>query len=243
MSDFGQSGSKRAPRGRPKKKPGYDREKEIDDLVQTAVTLFAVPFDDRDDRPDDAPSINSVAGIMKTSRVRVRKLLITADYYSSAASRRVQALFAQGRTIEQICEETGLKRQTVNSLLPYRKGCYNLTDPPQYAENCRVFRKRKRVCEQLSMHLDETGCYRHLWEAIKAFENYPFRTESEERLQYTVNCDRICFGSRTFCKEEIEAAFHKVRDKQKAEGCVKRENSPCCKELYAVFLRFGVCNL
>lgn len=32
---------------RPKKKPGYDREVEIADLIATAAALFDVPYDDR----------------------------------------------------------------------------------------------------------------------------------------------------------------------------------------------------
>ena len=53
--------AKKAPRGRPIKKPGYDREKEIQELIEQAVTLFCYPFDDRCDRVSDAPTIKAVA--------------------------------------------------------------------------------------------------------------------------------------------------------------------------------------
>ncbi len=242
MSDFGPKRMGTAPRGRPKKKPDYDREIEIDSLIQQAATLFSVPFDDRDERPPDAPSINSVAKEMNISRMKVRKLLITADYYSSAASREVQRRQSNGQTVDQICEATGLKKQTVNSLLPYRKGVYNLEDPPLYAENCRVFRRRKQACEQLSDHQDETACCRFLWEAIQAFEQYPFRTEDGRTIKYRLDCERLCFGNGTYCRKEIEEAYYRIREVQLRDGCVSPSNCQCCNELYTVFLRIGACN-
>ena len=66
-------------RGRPKKKPGYDRAEVIDDLLVKAVEFFGTPFDDREERPEDAPTI-----------------VITARYYSTAMSRKVQALQDEG---------------------------------------------------------------------------------------------------------------------------------------------------
>ena len=60
MSGFAPTRMGTAPRGRQRKKPDYDREKEIDELVQKAVTFFSLPFDDRDERMPDASSLNSV---------------------------------------------------------------------------------------------------------------------------------------------------------------------------------------
>lgn len=47
-------------------------------MIQQAVELFQYPYDDRKDRPADAPSVTSVAEEMHTSRIRVRKMLISA---------------------------------------------------------------------------------------------------------------------------------------------------------------------
>ena len=242
MSEIGPKCCEKAQRGRPKKRPEYNREREINDLIQRVIDLYGTPYDDRDERPPDATSINSIAQQLNISRLKVRKLLITADYYSSAESREVKRLHDSGYDVDQICQQTGKKKQTVNSLLPYRKGVYKLEDPPLYAENCRSFRKRKQVCEQLSEHLDEDGCCRFLWNAIQAFEHYPFRKLDGSRIQYSINCDQLCFGHTTRCREEVEAAFHKIRDLQRKDGCVKWENCPCCEELYTIFLRIGACN-
>ena len=52
MSDIGpkrqtQKRVEKAKRGRPEKKPGYDKAEVIDDLLKKAVELFEEPFDDR----------------------------------------------------------------------------------------------------------------------------------------------------------------------------------------------------
>ena len=51
---------------------------------------------------------------MDTSLLRLKKLLITAGYYSTELSRKVQSLFDQGVSIEEICEETGLSNVDSN---------------------------------------------------------------------------------------------------------------------------------
>lgn len=239
MNDFGQCGSKRVKRGRPKKKPNYDREKEIDDLIQQAVTLFEVPYDDRDERSPDAPTIKSVAAAMNTSRVRLKKLLITAGYYSSETSRKVQMLLSQGYTINQIIQETGLSSAGVNAVLPYKRGVYNLEDPPLYSEICKQFRKRKRACEQLIDHLDESDSQKYLWEAIQAFENYSFQMESGKRFKYTIENECLYLEGQTFPRNEIETVFYKIRELKRTGSVIDKKNSQCCDMIYTIFLRIG----
>ncbi len=61
-------------------------------MLDKAVELFKIPYDDRDERPPNAPTISFVAEKMDTTRLRVRKLLITAEFYSSDMSRRIAEL-------------------------------------------------------------------------------------------------------------------------------------------------------
>lgn len=75
------AGHAKAKRGRPKKKPGYDRTKIIDELLAKTVELFGMPYDDREERPEDSPTIASVANTLQMTPLKVRKLLITAGYY------------------------------------------------------------------------------------------------------------------------------------------------------------------
>ena len=53
-------GTEKAKRGRPKKKPDYDREKEIEAFQARAVELFVEPYDDRIEPSEDAPSVREV---------------------------------------------------------------------------------------------------------------------------------------------------------------------------------------
>ena len=80
-------------RGRPKKKPDYDRDKEIEAFQAKAVEFFGEPYDDRIERSEDAPSIRDVAAAMDTTPLRVRKMLVTAGVYSTRLSRKVQKLY------------------------------------------------------------------------------------------------------------------------------------------------------
>ena len=97
----------KAKRGRPKKKLDYDREKEIEALQQKVIDLFGVPFDDRVERSEAAPSIREIAKALDTTPLTVRKILVTTGYYSTKHSRKVQELYEQGCTIQEIMERTG----------------------------------------------------------------------------------------------------------------------------------------
>ena len=249
MNDFGhkcQGGDipPKARRGRPKKKPDYDIEQNINDLLETAVSLFKIPYDDRVDRPEGAPSISQVAARMGTSRMRVRKLLITAGYYTTDTSRKVQKLFDQGMSVQDISKKLKLGRSAVHNMLPYKKGIYKLEDPTLNAEQCQQFQSRKKTCEILHEHLDEDCCDRYLWEAIQVFEGFNFRTPDNCRIKYSVDCETICFGHLRIARKEISKAYRKARQIQNEEGCVCSPERLCCqgaREIYTVFLRIGVC--
>ena len=241
---IGQTGSERAKGGRPKKKPGYCREEQIELLIDEAVSLFGEPYDDRDDRPEDAPTIEYVADALGITPVKVRKLLITADYFSSVISRKVQALHRNGMSVSDIMVETGLRQASVYSYLPYMKGVYKLKEPTLYAEQTRLFRRRKKACEALEEHMLDDDVCQHLWEAIEAFENYPFVDDCEKRFKYSVEFDQIICNGVRLTRKEIEDAFKKVRQLQVEQGGVCEEDAlRCCltKELLVVFLRIGAC--
>ena len=85
---------------RPKKKPGYDREAEIADLIATAAALFDEAYDDRVGRSEDAPTIKSVAEEMETTPLRIRKFLISCNMYSTENSRQIQAMDKRGMSIK-----------------------------------------------------------------------------------------------------------------------------------------------
>ena len=63
---------------RPKKK-NSDPKMSMEQLLNRAVTLFQEPYDDRDERDVDLPSLRTVAEELNTTILRTRKLLITAE--------------------------------------------------------------------------------------------------------------------------------------------------------------------
>ena len=229
-------------RGRPPKKPDYDRDEELNALVTTAAELFAEPYDDRVERSADAPSIREVAQAMNTTILTARKILITAGYYSTELSRKLQTLHEQGCDVQQIMDQTGLKRASVHAYLPYMKGKYNLTDATLNAERRRAFRTRKAACEKLG----ESPTDENLWDTIKAFEGYPFTTEKGQSLKYTVKGGEIFFSrkEKSVTRATVLKAFNRARQIQKDEGCVsgpKKLGAFGASYLYPVFLRIGVC--
>ena len=237
----------KAKRGRPKKKPDYDREKEIEAFQARAVELFGEPYDDRIERSEDAPSIRDVANAMNTTPLRVRKMLVTAGVYSTKLSRKVQSLYEDGCSIQQIMDETGLKRASVHAYLPYVKGNYNLPDSTLNAERKRVFRKRIRVCERLGQEIDSPDAEKYLWDAIVAYADYPFLTEKGLSMKYTVKGGEIFFNrkEKSVTRASVMKAFHRARQLQHEKGFVsgpKELGTFGASYIYPVFLRIGVCS-
>ncbi len=243
MSGIGQDGSSRAKRGRPKNNPDYDQEEVTKNLIWKAAEIFEIPYDDREERLEGYPSVNYVAEKMNTSWVRVRKMLITTEFYSTEASRQARTLYDEGKSIDQISKIMGLGRAAVNCLLPYRKSVYKLDDMPLNAKLCYFFRRRKGAVTLLIEHADKDDWCEYLWRAFHDFEHYPFITQDgTRRLKYTLCDDGINLGGKIYTKAEIEDAFHKIRDVQHELGCVELETCPCCEELYTIFLRIGACS-
>ena len=251
MSDIGpkrqtQKRVEKAKRGRPEKKPGYDKAEVIDDLLKKAVELFEEPFDDRQERSEEAPSLSFVAESLGISKPKVRKLLITAGYYSTALSRQILELQHAGLRISEIMERTGLGQTSVHCYLPYSKGAYNLENPTLYAEQGRIYRRRKSACERLAEHLDCADAEQYLWEAIEAFAGYPFSTAKGLPMKYTVKGGELFFNrkGKSITRATVMEAFHKARELQTTDGFVsgpKKLGTFGASYLYAVFLRIGVC--
>ena len=143
--------------GRNKKKHTNPVE-SMHQLMEQVVSLFEEPYDDRDGREDKLPSVRAVADEMDTTILRVRKLLITADFYSTEISRRVQELVEQGYSIEKIMEETELGRASVYSYLPYHGLAFNLDQTAVNADRLKLFRRRKNATEELIMHFPCPHC-------------------------------------------------------------------------------------
>ena len=102
-----------------RKKKDSDPTLSMEQLIKKAVELFQEPYDNREERHAGLPSLRAVAEQLDTTILRTRKILITAEYYSTETSRLVQELEAKGKTEAEIMEITRLRRASVNSYLPY----------------------------------------------------------------------------------------------------------------------------
>lgn len=174
-------------------------------------------------------------------------MLVTAGVYSTKLSRKVQSLYEDGCSIQQIMDETGLKRASVHAYLPYVKGNYNLPDSTLNAERKRVFRKRIRVCERLGQEIDSPDAEKYLWDAIMAYADYPFLTEKGLSMKYTVRGGEIFFNRKvkSVTRASVMEAFHRARQLQHEKGFVsgpKELGTFGASYIYPVFLRIGVCS-
>lgn len=162
-------------------------------LLTRAVEAYVEPYDERDERESSLPSLRTVADQLNTTIHRTRKLLITAEYYSTETSRLVQSLTNAGMGIEEIMAATGLKRASINSYLPCKNLAFNLDQTTVNADRHRMFRKRVKAVEELRWHVDLPDELEYLWKAIITFENYPFKTSgrgSREGVRFTYTVSR-----------------------------------------------------
>lgn len=148
----------------------------MEELIERAKTLAIAPF--TPDRSSDLPSLRSVATELGTTVIRVRKLLITADYFASPTASAVQKMVAEGKTVDEICTALHLKPSAVYGYLPYEVRPYNLPETTANADR----HKRYRATRKLQGELENNGgvfdgkVSMLLWRCVVIFQNYPFTT-------------------------------------------------------------------
>ena len=69
-------------------------------------------------------SIKETARVAKISEQKARKVLITKGVYETPLSRKINDLWSDGLTSDEIEQKMNLSKATVNSYLPYEKGIY-----------------------------------------------------------------------------------------------------------------------
>ena len=109
--------------GRPKKKPEYNQELQFNHFLQELSDAY-----------EEADSLRSLAAELNISLLKLRKLLITADVFTSDTCTEINALHQSGKTIPEIMKHTGLSRASIHSYLPYTKGIYNAAELSLNAE-------------------------------------------------------------------------------------------------------------
>lgn len=250
---------------RPKKKVSNPAS-SMEQLLARAVEAYVEPYDDRDERDADLPSLRTVAEELNTTILRTRKLLITAEYYSTETSRLVQTLTNEGVGMEEIMEMTHHKHASINSYLPYKNLAFNLDQTTVNADRHRVFRRRVKAVEELNTHAGLPDEMEYLWKAIIIFENYPFKTSgrgSREgvRFKYTVSKTGSSGGrhydgtevpgygnelwiegkEKSISRSTVDLAYKKARELGVVKGPKALGGVFGASYLYPIFLRLGVC--
>lgn len=260
-----QKGGKRTwTAGVPKKKPDYDPDGMMEELLEAVVDIYENGRKSDSSGENERLSLKAAAEMLQAqgygsiSPAKVRKILITAHFqnlttYPCPAAEEAYVLRKQGHTIDEIAAITGKSRKAVCANLPYEKIIYKLDETPDGdisvgAERARIFKKRKKAVEKLQEELTADN----LWAAVIVFENYPFKTISGLPFTYSFKPNRygkkgneLCISrkEKTITRSSIEVAFDKVMERGKIPA---RMTTP--KELgvfgasyiYPLFIRFGL---
>lgn len=221
----------------PKKKPDYDAERETKELIEAISEYFGAPFDDREIADNDHVSLRSTAEHFNITIMKARKLLITADLYSTSISRNVQSLLMQGKSVPEIMKETGLGRSSVHSYIPYQKVIYNMADSSLEAERQRQYRVRKT-----NRMLSDEEIEEHLWGQLVYLQGCVFTTSKGLDFTYKIK-GREMFISRkdkSITRASVIKAYHKVQELNGIVSGPKKLGTFGASYLYPIFQRIGI---
>lgn len=180
--------------------------------------------------------------------LKVRKLLITTGACQTAISRKVNALFAQGKSVSEIQELTNLSRASVQSYLPYSKTVYKMDERTLLAERLQKYRMRKSAAENVTEAMAEESkevLEELLWSTLTAFEGYPFRTAKGLRFHYSIKDNEIFFSrkEKSVTRATANIALANAVQLQKKGFMITGPKMLRCfgaSYLYPVFIRIGV---
>lgn len=205
--------------GRPRKNPEYDPKQQFEKMLEDVKEAY-----------ENADSLRGLAMELNMTLLKLRKLLITAGVFTSDICIEVNQLHEQGKTIPEIMKVTGLSRASVHSYLPYCRGIYNTKELSLDAKRCRVYRERMESVKKLQ----QNPIPKRLWETLTAFEDYPFRRETNELFRYRVS-ENGKFPKKLFIKSgknELTLEWKEVKN-----GLKEESKNPYIK---AIFSRLGL---
>lgn len=227
---------------RPKKKPNYNP----DQVMQEFIAAVADAFGSYDDREDITfPGLNAVAAEFGITALKTRKLLITAGVYSTALSRQVAELHAGGIKIDQIMKLSGLGRASVHSYLPYTKIPYKLDELSANAERIRLYRERKRKCEEFRAKLSiltESKQEDALWSMLTYLQGCVFLTAKGLKFTYKIKGGEMFVNrkSKSITQATVFMALRKAMELGGTVAEPKKLGTFGASYLYPIFVRLGV---
>ena len=226
----------------PKRKPNYNRTATMQELLTAVCEFYGDPVDDRKEEEPEHVSLHDVADEFDITVMKARKLLITGGLYSTALSRRVQELHAQGLTVAQITEKTGLKRASINSYLPYTNIIYNLPDISIKAERQKQYRVRKRNSIRTDVEREEK-----LWQELTYLQGCLFKTYGRNGVggvDFTYKIRRgemfVDRKEKSITRATVMKAYRRVVELDGMVMGPKALGAFGASYLYPVFLKMGI---
>ena len=210
------------------KKKITDPKGSMEELIARAVKAAQAPF--TPDRKPELPSLRSVAEQLGTTVIRTRKLLITANYFTSPTATTVQRLKAEGQSIEEIGAALKLKPAAVYGYLPYENLAYNLSQTTSNADR----HKRYRATKKLKTAVDTCSIEKisaALWQCVCIFSGYPFTTSgrgSRSGVEFTYQVSHtLSAGGRHYGGHSIPGYGNEIWltvNREKKEKSISRSS-------------------
>lgn len=230
---------------RPKKKPNYNPDQVMQDFMAAVADAFG-SYDDREDKT--FPVLNAVAAEFGITALKARKLLITTGVYSTALSRQVIMLHTSGTKLDQIMKTTGLSRASVHSYLPYTKIPYKLEELSANAERIRLYRERKRRCEEFRSSLPALAGQSKqeqedaLWSMLIYLQGCVFLTAKGLKFTYKIKGGEIFVNRKTksITQATVFMAFRKAMELGGDVSGPKKLGTFGASYLYPIFVKLGV---
>ena len=222
---------------REKRKPNYNSISIMQELLKAVCDFYGDPVDDRMPEDPEHVSLRKVAEEFDITVMKVRKLLITGGLYSTVLSRRVQELHSEGLSVSQIAEETGLRRASINSYLPYAHIIYKLPDISIKAERQKQYRVRKRNERRTDEEREE-----RLWEELVYLQGCLFRSREGLDFTYKIRGSEMCVDveEKGVTRAEVMKAYGrmiKMKDVVKETEGLGRYGAGY---LYPIFVKMGL---
>lgn len=233
--------------------------------MEELVSAIAQSYGSYDDRKEDVhdPSLNALAEEYDLNVLKVRKILITAEAYSTAKSRRIALLASRGLSVKEIAEKVGLSKASVNSYLPYENTAYKLPETSVEADRAKAYRIRntavKTLCRHITAYWDKEQKHiqtekEMLWRCVLAFEGYRFKTAKSLPFTYSVKENKagdksgeLLFSRKAkgVTRATVELAYDRVVDERSIQNdflpiinTPKKLNVFGESYLYVMFIRF-----
>ena len=217
---------------RPRKKPDYNPEKLMNELLDIVVDEYKKTFKTIEHKGE----IKAISEELEIAPHKVRKLLITAgvrdgrEYYNSPSCNQVLSLHKKGKTVAEIMDLTGLNRTSVCCYLPYSKGLYNAKELSVVAERVKKYRKRRERCEGFNRKvafMKQEQAEEYLWDTLLFLQGCIFYAVSEgnsirQPFSYRIKEGEMFVGKMTesINKTTVMKAFKKAREIQNVNGFI-----------------------